>query len=97
VTALILTSLLAGLRADELLRANVGDVRRTDAGAVVHVRGKGGKDRRIPVESPLVEILERYLDSRASRFRPRACCVRDAHAALPFSRADARMCPSRSP
>jgi hypothetical protein len=26
VTALILTSLLAGLRADELLRANVGDV-----------------------------------------------------------------------
>jgi hypothetical protein len=28
--ALILTALLAGLRADELLRANVGDLRRTD-------------------------------------------------------------------
>src|SRR3954452_12832741 len=45
--ALILTSLLAGLRADELLRSNVGDVRRIDDAAVIHVRGKGGKDRRI--------------------------------------------------
>ena len=66
--ALILTALLAGLRADELLRANVGDLRRTDEGAVIHVHGKGGKDRRIPIEAPLVEILEHYLDSRASRF-----------------------------
>jgi integrase/recombinase XerC len=66
--ALILTALLAGLRADELLRANVGDVRRTDDGAVVHVRGKGGKDRRVPIEAPLVEVLEQYLDSRAIRF-----------------------------
>jgi site-specific recombinase XerC len=66
--ALILTSLLAGLRADELLRANVGDVRRRDYGAVIHVRGKGGKDRRIPIEMALVEILEDYLDSRAVRF-----------------------------
>jgi site-specific recombinase XerD len=39
--ALILTSLLAGLRADELLRANVGDVRRRDDdGAIIQVRGK---------------------------------------------------------
>ena len=53
--ALILTALLAGLRADELLRANVGDLRRTDDGAVIHVRGKGGKDRRIPIEPALVE------------------------------------------
>ena len=66
--ALVLTALLAGLRADELLRANVGDVRRTDEGAVIHVRGKGGKDRRIPIEPALVEVLERYLDSRATRF-----------------------------
>jgi integrase/recombinase XerC len=66
--ALILTSLLAGLRVDELLRANVGDVRRSDDGAVIHVGGKGGKDRRIPVERALVEVLEDYLDSRAVRF-----------------------------
>src|SRR5258707_12442495 len=66
--ALILVALLAALRADELLRANVGDLRRTDDGAVIHVRGKGGQDRRIPIEAPLVEVLEHYLDSRATRF-----------------------------
>jgi site-specific recombinase XerD len=66
--ALVLTSLLAGLRADELLRANVGDIRATDEGGVIHVRGKGGKDRRIPVEQKLIEILDTYLDSRALRF-----------------------------
>jgi integrase/recombinase XerC len=65
--ALILAALLAGLRADELLRANVGDVRRSDDGAVIHVRGKGGKDRRIPIEPALVAVLEHYLDSRATR------------------------------
>ena len=44
--ALILTGLLAGLRADELRRADVGDIRRsTEGGAVLHVRGKGSKDR----------------------------------------------------
>jgi len=67
--ALILTALPAGLRADELLRANVGDLRPSDDGAVIHVRGKGGKDRRIPIEPALVEVFERYLDSRATRFR----------------------------
>ena len=67
-SALILTALLAGLRADELLRANVGDLRRTEHGAVIHVRGKGGKDRRIPIEPALVAVLEHYLDSRATRF-----------------------------
>ena len=66
--ALILTGLLAGLRADELLRANVGDLRRTDDGAVVHVRGKGGRDRRVPIEPALVEVIEDYLDSRGTRF-----------------------------
>ncbi|MET0995985.1 MAG: tyrosine-type recombinase/integrase [Mycobacterium sp.] len=66
--ALILTALLAGLRADELLRANVGDLRRTDDGAIFHVRGKGGKDRRIPIEPVMVDVIERYLDTRAARF-----------------------------
>jgi site-specific recombinase XerD len=66
--AMILTALLAGLRADELLRANVGDLRRTDDGAVLHVRGKGGKDRRIPIEPALVDVIEGYLDTRAARF-----------------------------
>jgi integrase/recombinase XerC len=36
--ALILTALLAGLRASEIRNANVGDLRRTDNGAVLRVR-----------------------------------------------------------
>jgi site-specific recombinase XerC len=47
--AIVFTSLLAGLRADGVLTANVGDIRRTDDGGIVHVRGKGNKDRRIPM------------------------------------------------
>jgi site-specific recombinase XerD len=66
--ALVLTALLAGLRADELVRANIGDIRTTDVGGVFHVRGKGNKDRRIPVEGGLINVVERYLDSRATRF-----------------------------
>lgn len=35
---------------------------------MIHVRGKGNKDRRIPVEDSLIKVLECYLDSRAVRF-----------------------------
>jgi len=66
--ALVLTGVLAGLRADELIGANIGDIRITDDGGVIHVRGKGNKDRRIPVEQSLLDVLQRYLDSRATRF-----------------------------
>lgn len=66
--AIIFTSLLAGLRADELLTANVGDIRRTDGGGVLHVRGKGNKDRRIPIGADLIEVIDDYLRTRASRF-----------------------------
>ena len=66
--ALMLTGLLAGLRADELRRADVGDIRRsTEGGAVLHVRGKGSKDRAVPIEAELLSVIEDYLDSRASR------------------------------
>ena len=70
--ALILTGLLAGLRAEELQRADVGDIRTTDDGAaVIHVKGKGGKERSVPIEAELLSVIEAYLDSRAIRF-PRA-------------------------
>lgn len=66
---IILTGVLAGLRADELVRANIGDIRVTDGdGGVIHVRGKGNKDRRIPVEQVLIDELNAYLESRAERF-----------------------------
>jgi site-specific recombinase XerD len=66
--AIVFTSLLAGLRADELLNANVGDIRRTDDGGVLQVRGKGNKDRRIPIGVDLIQVIDAYLQTRARRF-----------------------------
>jgi site-specific recombinase XerC len=60
--AIVLTAVLAGLRADELVRADVGHIRPTDGGGVIHLHGKGNKDRRIPVERALIHELEAYLD-----------------------------------
>ena len=67
--ALILTGLLAGLRAEELRQADVGDIRTTDDGAaVILVKGKGGKERAVPVEAGLLSVIEAYLHTRAIRF-----------------------------
>lgn len=67
--AIILTSLWAGLRAEELRQADIGDVRTVDDGAgIIHVKGKGGKNRTVPVEADLLRVIEAYLDSRATRF-----------------------------
>jgi site-specific recombinase XerD len=67
--ALILAALLAGLRSEELRQADVGDIRTTDDGAaVIHVKGKGGKERSVPIEAGLLSVIETYLDSRAIRF-----------------------------
>jgi integrase/recombinase XerC len=66
---IILTALLAGLRAEELRGSNVGDIRTTDDGAaVIHVKGKGGKERSVPIEAELLSVILTYLDSRAVRF-----------------------------
>jgi site-specific recombinase XerD len=64
----VFTTLLAGLRAEELVNADIGDIRRTDDGGVLHVHGKGNKDRRIPFGRELLGVLEQYLDSRVARF-----------------------------
>ena len=66
--AMVLTCLLAGLRLEELVGVNFGDIRAVGDGAVIHVRGKGRKDRRIPIEGPLIGALEVYLTSRRTRF-----------------------------
>lgn len=68
--ATILLGLLTGLRTEELIQANVEDIRRAEGWAVIEVRGKGRKDRRVPVEQCLVDVIDGYLESRLSRFPP---------------------------
>lgn len=71
--AIILNALLAGLRAEELRQADVGDIRTTDEGAaVIHVKGKGGNERSVPIEAELLSVIEAYLNSRAIPCRRRA-------------------------
>jgi hypothetical protein len=41
---------------------------RTDDGGVIHVRGKGNKDRRIPVGPQLLNVLGECLRTRHTRF-----------------------------
>jgi integrase len=58
-----------GLRSEELRLADIGDIRTTDnRAATIHVRGKGGKERSVPIEAELLSVIEACLDSRAIRF-----------------------------
>jgi hypothetical protein len=45
---------------------------KNDPMRLVHVKGKGGKDRSVPIEAELLAVIEAYLDSRAIRFLPRS-------------------------
>jgi site-specific recombinase XerC len=49
--------------------ADIGDIRTADDGAaVIHVKGKGGKERSVLIEADLLSVIEGYLSSRALRF-----------------------------
>jgi integrase/chorismate mutase len=55
---------LTGLRAMELLRATVGDVKHADFGRKLSVIGKGRKPRLVTLTRPAIAVLEQYLSSR---------------------------------
>ena len=57
--AIVLTAVLAGLRADELVRADGGDKRQQIRRCRSRAR-QGQQDRRIPVEQALIHELEVY-------------------------------------
>jgi integrase/recombinase XerC/integrase/recombinase XerD len=53
----------AGVRRGEVVGLNVGDFSST--AATLHVRGKGNKDRVIPLPKPAQKVLKAYLASRS--------------------------------
>jgi integrase len=67
--AIVLTTLLAGLRVGELVGSNVGDVHYSEAGPYLHVRGMGNKERNIPVEGALVEVGKNSLRDSGPRLQ----------------------------
>jgi integrase len=63
--------LLCGLRSREVLELELGDIVFIDA--YIRVRGKGGRERSVPLPKLLARSVRQYLDLE----RPRRCA--DAH------------------
>ncbi|MBS2966676.1 tyrosine-type recombinase/integrase [Actinocrinis puniceicyclus] len=70
--AVVALLLCAGLRSSELLELTVACLDGREGERYLKVRGKGGKERSIPVEPELDEVLAQYLESRRSRSAGRA-------------------------
>ena len=66
--AFLATALLSGLRLSELLSLNLGSIDGRPGERRINVVGKGRKERTVPIEDPLRELLDRYLATRAERF-----------------------------
>jgi len=62
-TAIILTFLYTGIRLSELLKLKRNEVNFEEKSIYIH-RGKGAKDRMIPIHPKLVPYLEFYLTKR---------------------------------
>jgi site-specific recombinase XerD len=64
--AIVALMLYAGLSEIEIVRANVEDLEHTLMGPVLRVQGKGRevKDQEAPLDPPVLEAVEDYLDTR---------------------------------
>ena len=70
--AVLAVLLCAGLRSSELLGLTLSSLDGRPGERYLRVHGKGGKDRAIPVEPELDEVLRIYLNSRTARQAGRA-------------------------
>ena len=61
-------ALVTGLRSAEILSLTVSSLVGRPGERRIHVVGKGGKSRSVPVEDSLESVLDAYLASRATRF-----------------------------
>jgi site-specific recombinase XerD len=66
--AFLATALLAGLRLSELIALNLGSIDGRPGERRIKVMGKGRKERTVPIEEPLHDVITRYMDSRRERF-----------------------------
>ncbi|MEY8042159.1 tyrosine-type recombinase/integrase [Saccharopolyspora cebuensis] len=66
--AVLATLLCTGVRSAELLALPVSALAGRVGDRRIQVRGKGGKNRSIPIEDDLDELIQRYLTTRRARF-----------------------------
>jgi integrase/recombinase XerD len=69
--AVLSTLLCTGVRSAELLELTVASLAGRAGDRRLHVHGKGGKNRSIPIEDTLDALIQSYLRSRQSRFGSR--------------------------
>ena len=62
--AIIITFLRLGLRVHELCELQLTDLTMSDRKGTAYIRGKGDKDRELPMSSELRTALQAYLDER---------------------------------
>ena len=74
--AVIVTLLTCGLRLSELLGLTIRSIDGPAGDRVVGIRGKGNKERTVPLEPEVESIIVDYLESRMRRFPGRI--ARDA-------------------
>jgi integrase/recombinase XerD len=67
-----------GCRVGEVTRLRVGDYRQAAGHRVLHILGKGGKERRVPLHAEAVERLELWLDVANNRSEMEAALFRPA-------------------
>lgn len=66
--AIIVTLITCGFRLAELLSLTMRSIDGPAGDRVIGVRGKGNKERTVPLEPEVETILQRYLESRLRRF-----------------------------
>jgi integrase/recombinase XerD len=69
--AALATLLCTGVRSAELLALSVASLAGRRGDRRLHVRGKAGKNRSIPIEAALDDVVQKYLSSRRMRFGQR--------------------------
>ena len=66
--AVIITLLTCGLRLSELLGLTVRSIDGPPGDRVIGVRGKGNKERTVPLEPEVEAVIDRYIETRLTRF-----------------------------
>jgi site-specific recombinase XerD len=66
--AFIATSLLTGLRLSELIGLNLGSIDGRPGEQRIKVVGKGRKERTVPIEESLHDVISAYMRTREERF-----------------------------
>lgn len=68
--AIVLLSLLDGLRVSEIVGINLNDLKITNSEAVLTIHGKGNKQRQVFLTQNCVDAIQQYKQTRKAKYKP---------------------------